>query len=138
MVTRLLIQRFLQMLLNINEIHFSHHAQEGSKLMAANSLGIATLSFFEIDDLPDGFEVLRDHQISEKEKRQYIIRTHVSLNVEVLQVKGVLPNVNADDGNVRKERILVGSGDYFQFSGARIIALTNHGKVDLIGIKPEK
>jgi hypothetical protein len=39
--------------------------------------------------------------------------THVGLNVEVLQVKGVLPNVHADNGDVGKKRILVGSGDDF-------------------------
>ena len=37
------------------------NAQEGSKLMATNSLEVASLSFLEIDDLPNGFEVLRDH-----------------------------------------------------------------------------
>ena len=40
---------------------FLHDAQEGSKLMATNSLEVAALSFLEIDDLPNGFEVLRDH-----------------------------------------------------------------------------
>jgi hypothetical protein len=39
--------------------------------------------------------------------------THVGLNVEILQVKGVLPNVNANDGDMGKKRILVGSGDDF-------------------------
>ncbi len=35
--------------------------KEGSKLMATNGLEVATLSFLEIDDMPNGFEVLRDH-----------------------------------------------------------------------------
>ena len=39
----------------------SHNAQEGSKLMATNSLEVATLSFLKIDDLPNSFEVLEDH-----------------------------------------------------------------------------
>jgi hypothetical protein len=34
-----------------------------SKLMATNSLEVATLSFLEIDDLPNGFEVLRNHHL---------------------------------------------------------------------------
>jgi hypothetical protein len=38
-----------------------HTAQEGLKLMATTSLEVATLSFSEIDDLPNGIEVLRDH-----------------------------------------------------------------------------
>jgi hypothetical protein len=56
------IQRFLQMLLNINELHFfTQCAKEGSKLMAIKSLEVAMLGFLEIDDMPNGFEVLRDH-----------------------------------------------------------------------------
>lgn len=39
----------------------SHNAQEGSKLRATNSLIVAILSFLEIDDLPNGLEVLRNH-----------------------------------------------------------------------------
>jgi len=35
--------------------------KEGSKLMATNGLEVATLSFLEIDDMPNGFEVLRNH-----------------------------------------------------------------------------
>jgi hypothetical protein len=37
--------------------------------------------------------------------------THVDFHVEILQVEGVLPNINADDGDVGKKRILVGRGD---------------------------
>lgn len=83
--------------------------------MATNSLDVATLSFLEIDHLPNGFEVLGVHKLSEKiiKKRQSIIGTHVGLNVEVLQIKGVLPDIDADDGGVGKERILVESGDDF-------------------------
>lgn len=37
-------------------------SQDGSKLIAFASLNVATLSFPEVDDLPNGIEVLRDHQ----------------------------------------------------------------------------
>lgn len=33
--------------------------------------------------------------------------THVSLDVEVLEVEGVLPDINTDDGDVGEERVLV-------------------------------
>ena len=66
------IQQFLQMLLNINETHISpllksHNAQEGLKLSAA-SLEVATFSFLEINDMPNGIKVLRDPSLSEKIK----------------------------------------------------------------------
>ena len=46
------------------------------------------------------------HGDHEKEKKG----TYVSLDVEVLEVEGVLPDVDADDGDVRQERVLVGGG----------------------------
>lgn len=64
------IQRFLQMLLDNDEIHISLLLDSHNRyaccarkleLMGASSLGIASLSFFEIDDLPNGFEILRVH-----------------------------------------------------------------------------
>ena len=36
--------------------------------------------------------------------------THVGLDVEVLEVERVLPDVDADDGNVREQRVLVRGG----------------------------
>jgi hypothetical protein len=56
-----LIQRLLQMILNINKIHFFPQRARSSKLRAINNLEVASLCFLEIDDLPNGFEVLRDH-----------------------------------------------------------------------------
>jgi len=34
---------------------------------------------------------------------------HVGLDVLVLEVEGVLPDVNTDEGNVSEKRVLVGS-----------------------------
>jgi hypothetical protein len=53
------------------------------------------------------------------------VGTHVGLYVEVLQIEGMLPNVNTDYGNVREERVLVGCGDDLQLAGGRVNALTN-------------
>jgi hypothetical protein len=36
--------------------------------------------------------------------------TYISLDVEILEVEGVLPNVNTDNGDEVQERILVGRG----------------------------
>jgi hypothetical protein len=38
-----------------------HATQEGLKLMRADSLFVASLSFLEIDDMPNSIEVLRVH-----------------------------------------------------------------------------
>ena len=50
-------------------------------------------------------------------------RTHVSLDVEVLEVESVLPNVNANDGDVGQERVLVGSRRDLNDLGRGVVAL---------------
>ena len=49
--------------------------------------------------------------------------TYVSLDVEVLKVEGVFPNIDANDGDVRQERVLVGSGRDLDNLGRRVVAL---------------
>jgi len=34
-------------------------------------------------------------------------KTHLGLDVEILKVKRMLPNVDTDDGDVRQERVLI-------------------------------
>jgi hypothetical protein len=51
--------------------------------------------------------------------------THVGLHIEVLQVEGMLPNVNADYGNVSEKRILVGSRDNLQLFSGGVVTLNN-------------
>jgi hypothetical protein len=63
------VQRFLQMLLDIDEIHISptfvfSQSQERLKLMSV-SCRVATLRFIEVDDIPNGVEVLRSPLFSE-------------------------------------------------------------------------
>ena len=44
--------------------------------------------------------------------------THVCFDVEILEVEGVLPDVNAYDRDKREERVLVGcGGDLKTFAG---------------------
>ena len=43
--------------------------------------------------------------------------THVGLDVEVLEVEGVLPDVDADEGDVRQQGVLVRGGDDFEALG---------------------
>ena len=50
-------------------------------------------------------------------------RTHVSLDVEVLEVESVLPNVNANDGDVGQERVLVGGRCDLNDLGRGVVAL---------------
>jgi len=56
---------------------------------------VTFVGFVEIDDVPDGVEVIH-------------------LDILVLQVEGVFPDVNADDGDMRQKRVLIGSRGYRQ------------------------
>jgi hypothetical protein len=49
--------------------------------------------------------------------------TYISLDVEVLEVEGMLPYVNADDRDMAEERILVSSGCDLQTLGGGVVAL---------------
>ena len=50
-------------------------------------------------------------------------KTYVSLDVEVLEVESVLPDVDADDGDVAQERVLVGGGGELEALGRGVVAL---------------
>ena len=73
------IQRFLQILLDIDEIHiclfcshiFTHAVQEGLKLIATNSLRVTSLSFIEIDNIPNRIEILRVQHSVNRQKTIY-------------------------------------------------------------------
>ena len=78
----------------------------------------------EIDNIPDGIEILTgSRSVNRGTGYKYKTGTHVSLYVEILQVESVFPYVNADDGGVREERVLVGCGDNLELPGAMVIAL---------------
>ena len=49
--------------------------------------------------------------------------THIDLYVEILQVESVLPDINADDGGEREERILVSRGGNLELFGGMVITL---------------
>ena len=49
--------------------------------------------------------------------------TYVSLDVEVLEVEGVFPNIDANDGDVRQERILVSGSNDLETLGGGVQAL---------------
>ena len=49
--------------------------------------------------------------------------TYVGLDVEVLEVEGVLPDVDADDGDVGQERVLVGGRRDLNDLGRGVVAL---------------
>ena len=55
------------------------------------------------------------------EEKQW--NTHVDLDVEVLEVERVLPDVDADDGDVGQERVLVRRGRQLKTLGGRVQAL---------------
>jgi len=64
---------------------------------------VPLLSFFPVDNTPDSFEI-------------------VDLDIQVLEIEGVLPDVNADDGNVRQQRVLISSCHNLKTLGRRVIA----------------
>jgi len=65
---------------------------------ARNGLVVTMLGFIEIDDVPDGIKV-------------------IGLDVFVLEIEGVLPDVDADDRHMGKKRVLIRSRDYRQSLG---------------------
>lgn len=49
--------------------------------------------------------------------------TYVSLDVEVLEVEGMFPDINANDGDMAQQRILVRGGDDFELVVCRVHTL---------------
>jgi hypothetical protein len=49
--------------------------------------------------------------------------THVSFDIEILEVECMLPDIDSNDGNVGQERILVRGGENLQALGSRVQAL---------------
>ena len=48
---------------------------------------------------------------------------YINLDVEILEVESMFPNVDTDDRDVTKERILISSSDDFQALGGEIVTL---------------
>lgn len=63
--------------------------------------------FVEVDDVPDSSEVLFEDRTLVKFFREQNTGTHVSLDVLVLEVERVLPDVDTDDRQRIEERVLV-------------------------------
>ena len=94
----------------------------------------AALGLLEVDHVPNGRQVLPTHthishpslphqaQNQNKRETRNVTGTHISLNIMILQVKRVLPDVDADDGDVRQERVLVGGGDDLELLGVGVVA----------------
>lgn len=75
----------------------SHYSELGT----TRSLNEALLGLIEVDDMPNRFEVLnnaRCHDRSENLQKDEI--THIRLDIFVLKVEGMLPDVNANDRGV--------------------------------------
>ena len=49
--------------------------------------------------------------------------THICLHVLVLKIEGMLPDVDADNGQKLEKRVLVRSGSDFKPLGSRVYAL---------------
>jgi hypothetical protein len=53
-------------------------------------------------------------------------RTNVSLDIEILKVECMLPDIDADDRDMGQERILIGSGGDLQALGGGVQSLYKH------------
>jgi hypothetical protein len=60
-----------------------------------------------------------------KGEKEVHLETHVGLYVKILQVEGMLPNVNTDNGDMGKKRVLVGCGDNLEPARGGVVALRN-------------
>lgn len=82
----------------------------------------ALLGLLEVDDIPDGVEILCRGKVSatfSSGRRG----TYISLDIQVLQVERVLPDINTDDRDVREQGVLVRSGGDLKAFGGRVVAL---------------
>jgi hypothetical protein len=73
--------------------------------------------------MPDGIEILAVHHSAIIQGKNGLTETHVGLHIEILQIEGVFPNVDTNNGNVSKERILVSRGDNLQLASCGTVAL---------------
>lgn len=80
------------------------------QLGTTSGFGETLLGLFEVDHLPNCFEILRIKMRPAPGTSNEKI-TYINLDVEILEVEGMLPDVDADDGDMAEERILV-SGSY--------------------------
>jgi hypothetical protein len=58
--------------------------------------------------------------------RQGEDEAHIDLDVEVLEVESVLPDIDTDEGNVAQERVLVSCGYNLERLVGQVQALENY------------
>jgi hypothetical protein len=70
--------------------------------VATDCLGVTTLGFVEIDDIPNSIEILAVDRVQRRDRKdeKSSSGTHVGLYIEILQVEGMLPNIDTDYGDV--------------------------------------
>jgi hypothetical protein len=74
------------------------------QLRSVDGLHEALLGLVKVDDIPNSVHV-------------------VSLDVEVLEVEGMLPDINTDQGNEREKRVLVWGGGKLKSLSGRVHTL---------------
>lgn len=63
------------------------------------------------------------NNVNKPNNEKLLDNTHVGFDVEVLEVECVLPDVDADDGDVGQKGVLVGSSNDFQTLGRGVQTL---------------
>ena len=72
-------------------------SRHGGYLDASTGLNEACLSLLEVDDVPDSVKILREVRVGRFHGIQH---THVRLHIFVLEIEGVLPDINTDNRGV--------------------------------------
>ena len=86
---------------------------------------VALLSLLEIHHVPNRIEILQ----SISQVAFVIESTHVGLDILVLEVERMLPDINTNDRQVGEERILVCSRRNLQLLGRRVDTLIAHANM---------
>lgn len=113
---------------------FSRSSLElGSIRAAGDSSLVASVGLLEVDDVPDRLHVLCD-EVSVRRKENQGAYTHISLDVKVLEVESVLPNVDTDDREERKQRVLVRGRRDLQLLRRRVHTLLVSASFDSLSV----
>ena len=74
--------------------------------LGGKGVSVTLLSLLPVDDVPDGLEILQT--TVRPRTSTYTEITYISLNVQVLEIEGMLPDVNTNKRSQREQRVLVG------------------------------
>lgn len=102
------------------------HGVDTSVDVLSGVFDVSLVSLLEVDDAPDFLHVLQSRVEIIVNHLSRAIDTHVSLNVLVLEVESMLPDIDTNERNVRDQGILVRRCGDFNALRLRVHALRAH------------